>query len=351
MVCAAVHRNNNAFSVHMRDIRSAIVCTLSRIQLVYAKNSAAGGSVDCRIGIDEKHCPVSGRFQLSGNMNRSVQIQDGGIFDDKTVGHCGFGGVALHIIVDNNSAARRKCALGFRIVGNGVHLAGRGVGCKLIVPIAEAIVFNGILCCVNRKLHVVQRFAHIFISRVGSHGSGDGNQAGFSAVRRQMTFLVQSKVFSSDFVCKANHIKQYGVAVQSGHNQLIFQSQISGIDNFERGQRIGATGLPQNLILRPTVGRLPFQLGKLVSAFVLNLHVEISGCNAVDAGACGVGKPRKRRTDKHGYAKHQRKQTCNQRLFCVHGFHVRFSPSTIRQRIGGRVCLKLSECFRHSAFF
>ena len=114
-----------------------------------------------------------------------------------------------------------------------------------------------------------------------------------------------------------NGVKQLRVALNAADGDLVLQSKVAFIDDFEFRQSKGTTGLPKGQTvscnnrggafgircLNPahrvfTLGVLPFAR----SVFIVQRHIQSARLNLVYRGGCGIGKPCKGGTNEHSNA-------------------------------------------------
>ena len=90
---------------------------------------------------------------------------------------------------------------------------------------------------------------------------------------------------------------QLGAAVDAGDGHLVLQRQIAVVADPQGGQFIGTARLPQDGFALGISGldevqRLALGADPLaVSVLHLQHHIQVTGLDLVDAGACRVGEP------------------------------------------------------------
>ena len=181
-----------------------------------------------------------------------------------------------------------------------------GVG---IIGIVEAVALHGVLRSHHSDGDAVNRLIHVVVAGALLHLAGDGQHIGIhglTVLGGQMVLLAQGVGRTVQRHGPVDDVVQLGIAPNTADDQLVLQGQIAVVHHTQLRQGIGAARLPQNLLARSSLD--PVQClalgGDPLASGILHFqrHIQLTGLNFVDVGACGVGELCEGSAYQHGQA-------------------------------------------------
>ena len=165
------------------------------------------------------------------------------------------------------------------------------IGSVLVVLVVEAVVLHSVLRGVDSDGNAADGQIHVLVAGGLLHVALDGE--GIALAGLQMLLGTHSHIADGPL----DGLVQLGIPLDAGDLDHVLQSQIAVVDDTQLRQGIGAARLPQDGFVFSASGldevqRLALGGNPLASGILhFQRHIQLTGLNFVDAGACGVGEP------------------------------------------------------------